>query len=148
MTDAETWNATSERVPKARKKLGQINKAAIFAALAAADIELVLATFDGVGDSGQIEEVTASRSERPVDFPDVKIKLLQASWNSAAPDATEAGLREAIETLCYDFLEEDHGGWENNEGAFGEFRLDVAARTVELEFHFRYVDTFTTHLTY
>ena len=36
MTNAETWNANYERVQKARKELGQINKTAIFAALAAA----------------------------------------------------------------------------------------------------------------
>ena len=148
MTNAETWNANYERVQKARKELGQINKAAIFAALAAAGIELVLVTFDGEGDSGQIEDVTAGRNDQSVDLPDAKVTLLQASWDKADPDISEVDLREAIETLCYDFLEEDHGGWENNDGAFGEFRLDVAARTVELEFNFRYTDTFTTNLTY
>jgi len=148
MTDAETWNANYERVQKARKELGQINKAAIFTALAAAGIDHVLATFDGVGDQGQIDDVTASRNEQPVDLPNVKVTLLQASWDKAEPDISEAGLREAIETLCYDFLEEDHAGWEINDGAFGEFRLDVAAMTVELEFNMRFTDTHTENLTY
>ena len=148
MTNTETWNTNYERVQKARKELGQINKAVIFAALAAVGIELVLATFDGVGDQGQIGDVTASRNDQPADLPDAKVPLLQASWDKADHEISEVGLREAIETLCYHFIEEDHGGWENNDGAFGEFRLDVAARTVGLEFSFRYTDTFTTNLTY
>jgi hypothetical protein len=54
----------------------------------------------------------------------------------------------AIETLCYDYLEQTNGGWENNDGGFGEFIFDVAARTVELEFNGRYTDTFTTNHTF
>ena len=126
-----------------RKKLGQKNKAKIFAALAAAEIEFVLVTFDGGGDSGQIEDIAASRQQQPVPLPDVKVRLLQAVWGNARPKAVKATLRDAIEALCYDFLEEDNGGWENNGCAFGEFRLDVAARTVRLEFNARYVDTVT-----
>jgi hypothetical protein len=52
-------------------------------------------------------------------------------------------MAEAIEQLCYDFLEQEHGGWENNDGAFGEFTFNVAERTVELEFNGRFSD-FTT----
>lgn len=148
MTDAETFTKNYERQCEARRKLGQINKAAIFAVLAAADIDLVLVTFDGEGDSGQIQDITANRKDQPVPLPEVKVKLQQAVWGETEPQVSEVNLQHAIETLCYDFLEDDHAGWENNDGAFGEFRLDVAARQVELDFNFRYTDVFTNHLTY
>ena len=61
---------------------------------------------------------------------------------------SESTLEEAIENLCYDYLEETHGGWENNDGGFGEFRIDVAKRTVELEFNGRFTDTCTSNHTF
>ena len=48
---------------------------------------------------------------------------------------------EAIETLGYDCLEEDHGGWENNDGAYGEFTFDVAERTITLDYNERHMES-------
>ena len=45
------------------------NKAALFDALGAAGITTVTVTFDGYGDSGQIEEITAQQGDRVVDLP-------------------------------------------------------------------------------
>jgi hypothetical protein len=148
MTNAETNMRNYERHAKARKELGKANKAAIFAALAAAKITEVLAEFDGEGDSGQIEMLTVVRDGEPVAMPDSSVTLQQASWGSDEPTIAEVTLREALETLCYDFLEEEHGGWENNEGAFGEFHFNVNERTVRLEFNARYVDTITSDHTF
>jgi hypothetical protein len=49
-------------------------------------------------------------------------------------------LQDAIETLAYDYLEETHYGWENNDGAFGTFVFDVPARNVTLEHNERFTD--------
>ena len=43
--------------------------------------------------------------------------------------------------VAYDFLSETHGGWENNDGAYGEFSFDVAARTITLDYNERYTAT-------
>jgi hypothetical protein len=37
-------------------------------------------------------------------------------------------------------LNEEHGGWENSDGAYGEFRFDVGARSIHLEFNARFMD--------
>ena len=34
-------------------------------------------------------------------------------------------------------LAQTHGGWENNEGAYGEFTFDVAQRTITLDYNER-----------
>lgn len=47
-------------------------------------------------------------------------------------------LRDAIETMAYDLLERTHSGWENNDGAYGEFTFDVVNRTVTLDYNERY----------
>jgi hypothetical protein len=44
---------------------------------------------------------------------------------------------EAIEHLVYDALSETHGGWENNEGAYGEFVFDVPAEVIRLDYNER-----------
>ena len=46
---------------------------------------------------------------------------------------------EAIEQLAYDLLSLTHCGWENNDGAYGEFVFDVAKQSISLEHNERYV---------
>jgi len=131
---------------QAQAKLNEGNKAALFDALAALNITEVRVDFDGEGDSGQINGAAAFRGEEAAELPKTPVSIQTVSWQSGEIVTTEQGVEEAIETLCYLYLEETHGGWENNDGAYGEFRLDVAKRTVELEFNGRYSDTWTdTH---
>ncbi len=148
MTDTETLMSNIERDRMARAKLSEAHKGAVFDVLAAAKIDRVLVEFDGEGDSGQITGVAAFRKKKAVVLPATTVPMQQIKWVCSEPATAEVALQEAIETLCYDYLEDTHGGWENNDGGFGEFRLDVAARTVELEFNGRYTDTFTSNHTF
>ena len=117
------------------------NKTALFDALAAAGITLVTVTFDGSGDSGQIEDITAQSDDRTVDLPQGEITIATVAWGTDKVTATSMGVEAAIEQLAYDFLSETHGGWENNDGAYGEFSFDVAARTITLDYNERYTAT-------
>ena len=38
-------------------------------------------------------------------------------------------------------LSDTHGGWENNDGAYGEFCFDASARTIHLEFNERFTSS-------
>jgi hypothetical protein len=117
------------------------NKEAIFAPLAAAGVTSVTVGFDGAGDSGQIEEVTAYRDEEPVPLPPATVALMRTGF-SASEDRTEnLALTAAIENLAYDLLEEAHAGWENNDGAYGEFTFHVSTRGVTLDFNQRFTDS-------
>jgi len=54
--------------------------------------------------------------------------------------------REEVETLCLDFLGDEHDGWENNDGAEGTFEFNVADRTIQLVFNSRWSEVTTpTH---
>jgi hypothetical protein len=141
-------NSILESMELRRKMLtesGRLNKETVFAALAAAGIDRVTAAFDGEGDSGQLEEPAAFRGDMQVPLPEATVTVQSAEWNSDRLKPHDLSLLHALETLCYDFLSQEHDGWENNDGAFGEFTLDVAKRTVELEFNGRYSDVHTTH---
>jgi hypothetical protein len=113
------------------------NKKTVFDALEAAGVETVTVDFDGEGDSGNVDEPCFQGGKTDT-APSVTIRV-----TSYRPDGFEEQtqtLPQAVETLCYGYLAQEHGGWENNEGAFGEFVFDVAGRTIRLEFKQRLME--------
>lgn len=117
------------------------NKAALFAVLAAVGITHVLVQFDGCGDSGQIESIVARASDADVNLPDATVARTVVEWGATESVTHDLPLPQVIEQLAYDLLGDTHGGWENNDGAFGDFTFDVAVGTISLEYHERYVAT-------
>jgi hypothetical protein len=104
------------------------NRNALFNALASLGVTTVVVVFDGYGESGQIESVQARTGEADATLPASSIDLKQVRVDASGIDEVTVTMGEAIETLAYDLLEETHPGWENNDGAYGEFLFDVEAR--------------------
>ena len=113
------------------------NKAALFDALAAAGITFVVVTFDGVGDSGQIDRAEARCGDRITELPSTEVEIATPLWDSSGLDRRTLPLKEGIEELAYALLEATHDGWEINEGAFGEFTFDVGERVIRLDYNER-----------
>ncbi len=78
-------------------------------------VQTVTVAYDGYSDSGTIENVQAFDG---------------ANQAIALPDDLEQELIELAETLL-------PGGWEINEGAFGQFTLDVPQRQLVREHNWR-----------
>src|ERR1700689_4917314 len=125
---------------KALGKANALNKPIVFDALVAARLTLVEVEFDGEGDSGQIEGIYAYAGDARAALPESSLTLHQAAHNKTDPTTTTVSLNSAIETLCYDYLSQTHGGWENNDGAYGTFAFNVAER-IRLDFNERFTDT-------
>ena len=84
--------------------------------------------YDGCGDSGQIEDVRYFDAQRKmIDRP-----------------CTVTMSEDALRELFYDLLETRHAGWENNDGAFGDFEWDLIADTLKHSHSDRYVECETT----
>lgn len=113
------------------------NRAAVCDPLAAAGVTTVVVLFDGSGDSGQIDSIDAYAGDIAAELPAVDVKITSPACDGSSIEHRTCRLREAIEALAYDCLEETHGGWEDNEGAYGEFTFDVAARTITLAYNER-----------
>ena len=146
MNDLHSIMATYEKNRQEQAALNEANKNTIFDALAAANITKVVVDFDGEGDSGQIDSIVAFIDEELTKMPVTTVTIGQIQYGKPEPFPIESTLEQAIETLCYDYLDDMHGGWENNDGAFGEFTLDAVTRTIELEFSARFTDCETyTH---
>jgi hypothetical protein len=117
------------------------NKTVLFDALAVAGIETVTLTFDGYGDSGQIERIDVEAGEETTPLPSDRIEIVRTFYESPEIERQTQTVHEAIETLVYDFLRLTHSGWENNDGAYGEFTFDVAERTIKLDYNERYTSS-------
>jgi hypothetical protein len=135
-----------EGYTKATAEANRLNKIIVFDALSEARITHVVLGFDGEGDQGQMERAVARSDGKDVEFPAATLSLWVADFGCTELRARELDVQEAVEHLCYGYLEDRHGGWEINEGSFGEFAFDVATRTVTLDFYGRLIDTdYTNH---
>lgn len=135
--DPTSWLMRDREFEKLCASIRPENKAALFDALAQAGITSVEVVFDGYGDSGQIEDVTAKAGNNPVALPALSIEIAHVDWGSPDIARITHPLKDAIEQLAYDFLRETHEGWENNEGAYGDFHFDVTDRAITLNYNER-----------
>ena len=135
LSDWETKRVAQDRL---HAELRPLNKTALFDALAAAGITLVVVSFDGYGDSGQIENVEVKSGDIIVTMPEGTVEIAAAVWDQIQPDRSTISIANVIERLVYDLLTDTHCGWENNDGAYGDFTFDVAERTITLDYNERY----------
>jgi hypothetical protein len=140
MSDTTDFQTLYETHNALLRQANELNKEAVFAALEAAGLTAVTVTFDGEGDSGQIEDITAHCREEARPLPETTLDIKLAHWGSATLESHHASLGEAIDTLCFGYLSQEHDGWENNDGAFGEFTFYVSGRRIGLEFNARFTD--------
>jgi hypothetical protein len=135
------WEAKRTAHDRLIAELQPRNKAALFDALSAAGATLVVVSFDGCGDSGQIENIEVKSGDAIIAMPSGEVEIARAEWGKSEPQRSTVSTTEALEQLVYDFLAQTHSGWEDNEGAFGEFTFDIAARTITLDYNERYIES-------
>lgn len=144
--DLAEWMARDKAQREQADALRANNKTALFGALNAAGVTQVFVSFDGYGDSGQVETIVAKAGEDAIPLPDCVLEIASAGWGQSEPRRETLSIAAAIETLAYDCLEASHDGWENNDGAYGDFIFDVAAQTITLDYNERYSDsTYSQH---
>lgn len=139
--DFAAYEAKQQAFTARAGELAATNKSALFAVLAEAGITTVTVQFDGYGDSGQVEDIAAHKGDDATELPDATIEIASAVWGSGEIRRQSCSITDAIEAMAYDFLSQTHGGWENNDGAYGEFTFDVAAGTISLDYNERYTAT-------
>ena len=119
-----------------------LNKSAVFDALAAAAIQTVVIEFDGCGDSGQLENITGlDAANAEIALPEENIEIREVQFEGPRTLVVKRTVRDVLETLAYDFLEQTHDGWENGDGGHGEFTFDVATRSITLDYNERFTDS-------
>ena len=102
--DFAAWETQQRERARLAAEVRPGNKAAVFEILACAGITLVTVGFDGCGDSGQIESIDAYAGNTAAEFPPGQIELAEPGPNGGKVEPFT--LRDAVEKLSYDFLEE------------------------------------------
>lgn len=116
-------------------------KTSLFDILDSHGIAFVILGFDGCGDSGQIDGIMAHDDTVIVELPDVKLPAIDIETAEPEVGANAMAVTDVIESLAYNLLGIEHGGWENNDGAYGEFRFDTADRSITLGYHERFTSS-------
>ena len=143
---------------QAREFLSTHNRACLFKHLKNIKAKQVEVTFDGSGDSGQIESSVVDGKEI---ISSKKCGIVEGfishTCTSYKPDGQiehswekQVNLYQAIEDYCYNILETEHGGWEINGGSYGEFTISVKKDKLEtkLVMNERYEEVTTSEETY
>jgi hypothetical protein len=141
VSSSDSWQQQERAYARIASELLVANKTALFDALAAAGITTVLVNFDGCGDSGQIEMIEARAGAGNHPLPAVEIEIASAQWGSDTILRKPKPVSEAIETLVYAILSQNHGGWEDNDGSYGDFTFDVTERTITLDYNERHMES-------
>ena len=88
-------------------------------------VESFRVEYSGSGDSGEIEEISYKPNN-------LKIKVDVGTWKKFDQQSFEyketnepKSLETFIEDFCYELLEDNHSGWEINEGQSGAIEWDI-----------------------
>lgn len=127
----------------------QRNRDALMQALAALGIQKALVTYSGSGDSGDTTEVETVPPEAKAKLQEARLTYAVAiptyrlnqpiTW---AIEERDLSLREALEDFTLQWLEQHHGGWENNDGGAGTLTVDVPGNSFVLEHDAYYTESF------
>jgi hypothetical protein len=127
------------------QEIREKNKKSIVAFMQANGIERAVIEFDGSGDSGQTEPaVIFPQSKQELVYEEITFitfsqRFSGGEWNVEATEK-QASVEEALEDLAYCALENNHGGWEINEGAYGEITIE-ADGSGKIEYNQRVMET-------
>jgi hypothetical protein len=135
------WEMKAAARAKLDAELFALNKTTLLNALSQAGVTRVTVSFDGYGDSGQIENIDVRAGEDDVTMPAATIEIAESVWGEAEPKRSSVSIAAAVESLAYDVLERTHCGWENNDGAYGDIVFDVAEGVITLDYNERYTAT-------
>ena len=105
------------------------NKQAILSYLYTHGIHKVVCEYSGSGDSGQVDCVVAyDSSENKITSKDsLTLQITSREWKDGQYITKHYDKNltfyEAIEEFVYQWLSDNYGGWENNEGASGTLEI-------------------------
>lgn len=124
-------------------RITDANKEILFDFLEREGVKEVTVSFSGGGDDGQIDDndLPAKVSKTVIKGSKVNQGTIYSSDGPTKQWKNDCEAGEIVEGICYEVLESLYGGWENNDGAFGQFIFDVKKRKVSFEFNERYTDS-------
>jgi hypothetical protein len=106
----------------------QRTKAAVFVALAKVGVTQVCVGFEGECGHGEMKRAVAKTHGGSASFPEITITVYLPPYGGREATTCEMMLQDAVEHLCWDWLE-----WEVDDDSSGEFVFDVEKQKVTLD---------------
>lgn len=135
--DSASWFMRDQEFTRQCKSALSENKTALFDALVAARIDTVEVTFNGYADEGQIDGAVADGEGGDTDLQSIHVEITRVEWGNPIVTRQTLSIKDAIEKLVYDLLQQTYSGWQDNYGAYGDFLFDVVERSITLNFNER-----------
>ena len=146
---------------KDRTTRAELNKVALANAVKPLGVTRIEVEFSGSSDSGQVDEIHYYVYKTLANNADtIKKTLVQeakvtdsTTWSEAKKEWVTTTkcptIEELVEQICYDLLSANHGGWEINEGSYGEFVFSFGkSNKIDLTFNQRIESVETSEETY
>lgn len=131
------WEQRQAAFTALAQQQNAVNKAMLLSALAQADIDTATVSFDGYGDEGRIEAVTAAAKDAEAQIPSILVPLQRVEYHTLKVMAVDEPLSHALATMAEDLLDQTHRYWEDGDGAYGEVVFDVAGDRIVVDFNAR-----------
>ena len=129
------------------KKTKKTDRERLFQTLAKLGIASFTVEFEGESDNGQIEDVNLPATIQATRVNGTRYDTDQ-EWSYERQQYVprvekRKTVMEVAQGIVNDILEERHGGWEINDGAYGTFKFNVPTQKITLTFHERIMDVNT-----
>ena len=121
----------------------KLTKKEVFSRLKELSINTVITHFDGEGDSGGIEGMVCYAEIFDEESPSIlgDLTVIPFDKHRVTVGGEDCSLKDQLEELVYMTLWQDHGGWENNDGAYGDIYFLVPKDKVFIEINVRFLDS-------
>jgi hypothetical protein len=157
----QTYQETDAKLQTLRATNLVAFKPKLFEAMKQASIGHATVEFDDSGDSGSVVGIASTSIDGTIlsDLPNFAVDHTTFRYDMApvTPSDEDAehnknlvfriiattqpmALADVLEEIFWDLIGRRHGGWENEDGAYGECRFDAMDGTVTLEVNERYTD--------
>lgn len=130
-----------------------IAKQTILTALTGLHAHKVEVSYNGSGDSGQVEDVTVTDeadTPLPIDQVNVTIPKSRHVWKGegfeCVTESETVSLGEALKDFVYEWLEVNQPGWELNEGSTGTLTIDLAEQQWRFNHCSYYTESYTEEI--
>jgi hypothetical protein len=137
-----------KKMKQEAKDRARVNRDLILSVLQKIKATHVVIAYSGSGDSGQIDSVDIYREKDVINAKGaIKVLGRETHWNEKTNAWDEKvehkilPLDEALREFVYDWIEAEHAGWENNDGASGECTIDVSKGTFTLGHNSYYTES-------
>lgn len=117
----------------------QENRDRLMAALAGLGAESATIDYVGGGDSGEVSSLTVSPSDLRASLQQatVVMRCVRGEWRDGQyhhwPEDQSVPLAQALTDFTLDWINSEHGGWENNDGGQGSVTILVADNSFSQE---------------